>query len=99
MTNKKKIEIYEYVIHKLTEDINQGKYLFGMCFYLYSYITKKCEYEYHEFLFPEVIKHKPKNLTTFYWFDLNKEGNLKRIEILKDAIKEVKQKIKLESKR
>ena len=39
--------------------------------------------------FPEIKKHMPPNVTAGdYWFQSTEDGNNKRIEILKEAIKE-----------
>jgi hypothetical protein len=105
LSKKDKLTIYENAL-LLQKDISADVYDWnrtGLCFAI-TYSARKLAnvsicvnignlnaYENMECTYPEVFKFHPAKYNT-YWFDMDDEGMLKRINILETVIKQLKKK-------
>lgn len=83
LTVKEKIELLEKVKESLFKEIHMNMYSFGIC----GYIRVRTGCSIKDSI-PELLKHKPINAGMF-WFDMDKAGHGKRIEIINKTISDI----------
>ncbi len=93
-TKAERHEVYKGALKEIRKPKNKNVY--GLCAALSywdggsSFYPKYDAFLYMQQLFPEVYKHKPTKTQCFdFWFSIE-NGFQKRIDILKQAIKETK---------
>lgn len=89
--------IYRRIETLIEIDMYEKKYDGGLCWYILMATDFQFNSEYNVVNnYPELMKHKPilrfppfiLNLKTGYWFPCTEKGLDKRLEVIKQAIKE-----------
>lgn len=80
ITIKEKIDLLEKVRLSLLQDLDRCSFMKGICGYVEAYTG----YSIKDSI-PELLKHKPINAGMF-WFDMDKAGHGKRIEIINKTL-------------
>lgn len=104
ITKKIKLDIYEKALIEFKDRLNNKNYSLGFCYILHSICCKDYEtytisaYNDLEHLpfkvFKELSDFVPKNkYSTRYWYSRDRKGYIKRINILKLIIRDLKKDI------
>lgn len=94
LTTEQRLRVYEVALYRL-KNMRQPDKTICYCIFKAMIALDTGYYSLTEFL--EIIKQKPDHISKFYpsqtWFPENKEGKLKRIAILEQAIEDCKQQL------
>lgn len=96
LTKGQRIAAYLYAIDYF-EKIKPGDFNDlhnGICEELWDWVRDQSIYRLNRYFndyFPELQKHNPGFVSSDYWFPFDEPGRLKRLEVLKECLKEVEE--------